>query len=235
MTTEFESRRAPDDALLTSLYLQAEQAQLPYEQPYDLEAGHQRFSSWLEAEAVPMREVPSPDASQPALTRRRKRSSRAPGQVPLISVASIGMISLVSITIALLIGHVQGNWPHYVLAGVVLTTIASTIPMIIEAFFRHRADIIRAKVKANVSMIKARTEADASFSRFEMRRKLLQAGIEPGRTERAMAMLTLMAINSDPDNARLLTDEVLVELLADKTGETMAVRPTEPGGVRPIR
>ena len=88
MSSKHEHTGTPGDALLTALYLEAEETRLPNEPAYDVDEGLQRFSSWLDGRATPKRQLRSPEAHLPALNARRWRPIRSLIRAPLSAAES---------------------------------------------------------------------------------------------------------------------------------------------------
>jgi hypothetical protein len=63
LTVALEPSQARSDTILAALYLEAEQARLPHEPPYDVDRGLKRFSAWLDRQREPSASEELPTAA----------------------------------------------------------------------------------------------------------------------------------------------------------------------------
>jgi hypothetical protein len=132
-----------------------------------------------------------------------------------------------------------------ILAAAALTSGASKI---VKEVYRHRPDIVRAKGEAQARAVIARgaaeakritaqSEADALFMRTKARAVLLVAGIEPGQSESAAAMLRQQPVDPDLPPGRRLNDDALTRLLTPPRPRGSGDRPRQgpAGAVAPTR
>jgi len=216
MAAEHESKGTPDDRLFTALFLAAEQTQLPHEPQYDVDAGLRRFDSWLDEQAGARRHVRSPQSSYSLLVPRWRRQARASQRtgslalpVPWPSIQSVGKIAGVAIAagggagLAKLAAASKSTVAVVALTVIIVSAIIiSGLPKIVDSIYKRRAAIIE---KENIGQV-MRREVD-------MRRRIAEAGLDPDKTESAIAMLRQLAINPVLPKDRRLSDETYREWL----------------------
>jgi hypothetical protein len=120
--------------------------------------------------------------------------------------------------------------------------VAASLPRIFESIYKRRAAIIKekglakaSKIEAKAKKITAAAEADALKKRTGAQAALVRAGMEPGKSADAVALMRQLAIQADLPDGRRLDDDHLSKLLAPPKRSTDTKPDDGPENVIQIR